>query len=72
MQLDLLSLVTILADNNPDMSNGVAGALAAFSVVWILLFIGLLVLSLVINWKVAQPVTRELRQARAPSFTPRT
>ena len=55
MQLDFLSLGTIFADgNNPDISNGVAGALAAFSVVWILICIGLLVLSLVINWKIAQ------------------
>jgi hypothetical protein len=53
MQLGLLSLVAIFADNNTDMSNGVAGALAAFSVVWILLCIGLIVLSLVINWKIA-------------------
>ena len=50
-----LFALAMLADANSDAAtNGIAGALAAFGFVWVLVCIALLILSLVINWKIAE------------------
>lgn len=49
-----LMLVSLLADANSDAAtNALAGTFAAFGVVGMLVGIGLLILSLVINWNIA-------------------
>jgi uncharacterized membrane protein YhaH (DUF805 family) len=51
----LLFFLALLADASGDAgSNAVAGAVAAFGLVWMLVCIGLLILSLVMNWKIAE------------------
>lgn len=51
MPLALFLLAPTVADDN---TNAAAGIFGAFAVLWILLAIGLIVLSLVINWKIAE------------------
>jgi hypothetical protein len=49
-----LLFVSLLADANSDAAtNAIAGTMAAFGVVGILVGIGLLILSLIINWTIA-------------------
>jgi hypothetical protein len=51
----ILFALVLLADVNSDYgSNGLPAAFAAFGLVWMLVCIALLILSLVINWKIAE------------------
>jgi hypothetical protein len=51
----LAFLVLVLANMNTDAgSSAAASALAAFGLVWVLVCIGALILSLVINWRIAE------------------
>ena len=50
-----LFTLALLADSNNDAgANALAGAFAAFGFVWLLVCLGLIILSLVINWKIAE------------------
>jgi hypothetical protein len=51
----LLFVLALLADANGDAgTNALAGAFAAFGLVWILVCIGAFILGLIINWKIAE------------------
>lgn len=51
----LAFLGSILANMNTDAgTNAAASALAAFGLVWVLVCIGAIILSLVINWRIAE------------------
>jgi uncharacterized membrane protein YhaH (DUF805 family) len=50
-----LFTVALLADANSDAgANAMAGAFAAFGLIWMLICLALLILGLVVNWKIAQ------------------
>ena len=51
----LAFLGSVLANMNTDSgTNAAASALAAFGLVWVLVCIGAIILSLVINWRIAE------------------
>jgi len=51
----LAFLVSVLANMNSDAgTNAAASALAAFGLVWLLVCIGAVILSIVINWRIAE------------------
>jgi glucan phosphoethanolaminetransferase (alkaline phosphatase superfamily) len=50
-----LFILALLADSNSDAgTSALAGAFAAFGFIWLLVCLGLLILGLVINWKIAE------------------
>jgi hypothetical protein len=51
---DLLLVLALLADENSDAANAAAAGMAAFGVVWVLICVAILILSLIVNWKIAE------------------
>ncbi len=53
--VSFLFALVLLADANSDAgANALAGTFAAFGLVWMLVCIALVILSLVINWRIAE------------------